>query len=65
MIEYLGKLSKIQIKVLELMAEDYSPEEIKTILHIDAKLYSDCIAAIRSYKNTRCIAGLIRRGYKC
>lgn len=61
MKKYLGRLSKIQIKVLELMADGYSPEEIKTTLHIDTKLYLDCITAIRSYKNTRCISGLVRR----
>ncbi len=58
---YLGRLSKIQIRVLELMADGYSSEEIKSILHIDTKLYLDCIAAIRSYKNVRCISGLVRR----
>lgn len=61
MKRYLGRLSKIQIRVLELMADGYSSEEIKSILHIDTKLYLDCIAAIRSYKNVRCISGLVRR----
>lgn len=65
MKEYLGKLSKIQVNVLELIADNYTPEEIKTILHIDSKLYADCIAAIRSYKNIKCIAGLVRRNEKC
>lgn len=65
MKEYLGKLSKIQVKVLELIADNYTPEEIKTTLHIDSKLYADCIAAIRAYKNIKCIAGLVRRNEKC
>ena len=65
MKEYLGKLSKIQVKVLELLAENYTPEEIKATLRIDSKLYTDCIAAIRSYKNIKCIAGLVRRNGKC
>lgn len=65
MKEYLGKLSKIQVKVLELIADNYTPEEIKTTLHIDSRLYADCIAAIRAYKNIKCIAGLVRRNEKC
>lgn len=65
MKKYLGKLSKIQVNVLKLIADNYTSEEIKTILHIDSKLYADCIAAIRSYKNIKCIAGLVRRNEKC
>lgn len=65
MKEYLKKLSKIQVKVLELIADNYTQEEIKTILHIDSKMYADCIAAIKSYKNIKCIAGLVRRKERC
>ena len=59
---YLSRLSKMQINVLELTADGHSQEEIKRMLQIDSALYSDCIAAIRSYRNTRCITGLMRRG---
>ncbi len=61
MQKYLGRLSKIQIKVLELIADEYTPEEVRKILHIDSVLYNDCIAAIKSYRNTKYIASLIRR----
>ena len=61
MQKYLGRLSKIQIKVLELIADEYTPEEVRKILHIDSVLYNDCISAIKSYRNTKYIASLIRR----
>ena len=48
MKRYLDKLSKIQVKVLELLAENYSSDEIKQMLHIDSKLYKDSILAIKS-----------------
>lgn len=60
MKEYLGKLSKIQLRVLELIADDYIKDEIVEMLHIDSKLYNDCIAAIKSYSNTKCITSLRR-----
>lgn len=60
MKKYLGRLSNIQVKVLELMADGYASEEIKALLQIDSGLYADCVAAIRSYRNTKCIASLIR-----
>lgn len=49
---YLGKLSKMQKKILELCAEGYSPQEIQKELHISAKIYSECKAAIGAYRNT-------------
>lgn len=61
MILYLSKLSNLQKEVLKLNAEGYIPKEIREKLHINEKQYSDCYAAIRSYKNTKCIASLIRR----
>ncbi len=62
---YLGKLSKLQVKVLKLLSENYKPDEIKKILHIGPGLYNDCISAIKSFKNTKCIASLIRRDQGC
>lgn len=61
MKEYLSKLSKIQLKVLVLIADGCAAEEIKDMLHIDNALYNDCMAAIKSYKNTKTIINLIRR----
>lgn len=62
MQEYLRRLSKVQIKVLELLKDGYPKEEVKALLHIDSALYNDSIAAIRSYKNTKYILSLLRRG---
>lgn len=54
MREYLNvKLSKLQRKILELIINDFSKEEIIKTLNIDSALYSDSIAAITSNKNTR------------
>lgn len=48
---YLSKLSKLQKEVLRLNIAGYIPEEIREELHIDAKEYADCFAAIHSYRN--------------
>lgn len=56
---YLGRLSKIQISVLQLIADDYTPDEIKRKLNIDHNLYVDCVSAIRSFNNTKYIARLV------
>ena len=61
MRKYLSSLSKIQIRVLELIADGYTSGEIKKAMNIDSRLYTDCIAAIKSYRNTKCIASLVRR----
>lgn len=50
-LTYLSKLSKLQRDVLRLNIEGYLPNEIKEKLHITEKQYSDCNAAIHSYKN--------------
>lgn len=49
--KYLGKLSKVQRMIVELLAGGYKPMEIKEILHISNKQYSDHIKAIQSYEN--------------
>lgn len=59
MKQYLSKLSKVQIKILGLMKDEYSKEEIVNILHIDSSLYNDSIAAIRTEKNRRCVRSLL------
>lgn len=53
MQKYLSKLSKKQRAVATLLSEGYKPEEIREILHITNKQYTDCIMAIRSYDNTK------------
>lgn len=63
MQEYLQNLSKVQLKVLELMNQGYNQEEIQDILHITKELYKDSITAITSKKATRKIKKSLR-GYK-
>lgn len=53
MKKYLSKLSKKQRAVATLLSEGYKPDEIREILHITNKQYTDCIMAIRSYDNTK------------
>lgn len=63
MQEYLHSLSRVQIKILELMNQGYNQEEIQDILHITKELYKDSITAITSKKATRKIKKSLR-GYK-
>lgn len=48
---YLAKLSGLQSDVLRLRTAGYLPDEIRRELGIDRRQYSDCEAAIRSYRN--------------
>ncbi len=62
---YLNKLSNLQKEILMLNISGYLPGEIREELHISEKEYADCYSAIRSYKNTKCLAKLIRRKSVC
>lgn len=53
MEKYLEKLSKKQRQVAGYLSDGYKPSEIKELLHISEKEYSDCMMAIRSYKNIK------------
>lgn len=48
---YLSRLSKLQKEILRLHIDGFLPNEIKEELHINAKQYTDCYAAIHSYRN--------------
>ena len=48
---YLSRLSRLQKEILNLTAAGYAPDEVKKELHINEKQYSDCSAAIYSYRN--------------
>ena len=61
MLLYLNRLSNLQKEILRLNIAGYLPGEIREELHISEKEYADCYAAIRSYKNTKCLANMIRR----
>lgn len=51
MLKYLSRLSSLQKDVLRLIIAGYKPVEIRDKLHITEKQYSDCNAAIHSYRN--------------
>lgn len=49
--QFLGKLSKKQRKIAILLSDGYKPLEIKEILHITEKEYSEHLSIIKSYDN--------------
>lgn len=51
MLTYLNRLSSLQKEVLKLNIAGYLPNEIREELHISEKQYTDCYAAIHSYRN--------------
>lgn len=51
MLIYLSRLSSLQKEVLRLNIAGYLPGEIREELHISEKQYTDCYAAIHSYRN--------------
>lgn len=51
MLKYIKRLSKLHQEFVKLVVSGYSASEIKEILHISQKDYSDCLASISSYKN--------------
>lgn len=51
MLLYLSRLSNLQKEVLRLNIAGYLPSEIREELHIGEKEYTDCYAAIHSYRN--------------
>ena len=51
MLSYLNRLSNLQKEVLRLNMAGYLPNEIREELHISEKQYTDCYAAIHSYRN--------------
>lgn len=50
---YLSKLSILQRKIVSLLSEGYIAKEIKEILHISNKQYSDNLMAIQAYENVK------------
>lgn len=53
MEKYLDQLSKKQKDIAIHLSEGYKPPEIRDLLHITEKEYSDCMMAIKSYKNIK------------
>lgn len=57
MLLYLSKLSVQQIQVLELISSGFQKDEILEKLHMKSREYTECIKAIRSYRNTSILIG--------
>lgn len=51
--KYLSRLSKRQKKIVSLLADGYSQDEIRELLHISKKEYADSLLSIRAYENIR------------
>ena len=51
--EYISKLSNQQISILNLLIDGYKPDEIKKVLNISNKEYSNDLNRMRSYENVK------------
>lgn len=51
--KYLSKLSIIQRKIVSLLSDGYKAREIRELLHMNEKEYSQNLAAIQAYENVR------------
>lgn len=50
---YIARLSNRQVSILNLLMDGYKPVEIRQILEISAKEYSDDMQTMRSYENVK------------
>ncbi len=50
---YISKLSNRQVNILNLLVDDYKPNEIRQILEISPKEYADDMQIMRSYENVK------------
>ena len=51
--KYLKKLSINQRKIVNLLSDGYKAKEIRELLHMDSKQYSNNLAAIQAYENVK------------
>lgn len=51
--KYLTKLSTVQRRIVSLLSEGYKAKEIRELLHMNEKEYSQNLAAIQAYENVR------------
>lgn len=51
--QYISKLSKMQVNILNLLVDGYKAYEIRQILEISASEYADNLSTIRSYENVK------------
>lgn len=51
--QYISRLSSMQVNILNLLIDGYEPVEIRKILEILPKEYSDNLEIMRSYENVK------------
>ena len=51
--EYISKLSNQQVNILNLLMDGYKPIEIREILRISTKEYTDNLQIMRAYENVK------------
>ena len=51
--QYISRLSNRQVNILNLLIDGYQPNEIRQILGISPKEYSDSMEVMRSYENVK------------
>lgn len=51
--QYVSRLSKRQVDILNMLIDDYQAKEIQQILGISEKEYSDNLHVMRSYENVK------------
>lgn len=50
---YISMLSKLQVKILNLLMEGYNPNEIRQTLKISSTEYAENLRIMRSYENVK------------
>lgn len=51
--EYISMLSKLQVKILNLLMEGYKPNEIRQTLKISSTEYAENLRIMKSYENVK------------
>lgn len=51
--QYISKLSNQQVNILNLLMDGYKPAEIRQILQISVKEYTDNLQTMRAYENVK------------
>lgn len=51
--QYISKLSNQQVNILNLLIDGYKPNEIRQILKMSSKEYTDSMQIMRSYENVK------------
>lgn len=51
--QYVSRLSRLQIGILNFLMDGYEPHEIREILEISEREYTNNVEIIRSYENIK------------